>query len=123
MEADEHKLQTSLSVVVPTTGYVLSDRRDKVFADFLCTIIAILNGLEIVLADHSEGKARNDFGDDCVGDLVIINNDGVGVTVRCWTHEFNTNIRQIFSSFEVLAIIKVILLVLNASHDLFPIVD
>ena len=105
LEADEHKLQTSLSVVVPTTGYVLSDRRDKVFADFLRTIIAILNGLEIVLADHSEGKARNDFGDDCVGDLVIINNDGVGVTVRCWTHEFNTNIRQVVSGLEVVAII------------------
>ena len=105
LEADEHKLQTSLSVVVPTTGNVLSDSRGKIFSDFLSTIIAILNDLEIVLTNHSEGKARNDFGDNCVGDLVIINNDAIGVTMGCWAHEFNTNIRQVVSGLEVVAII------------------
>ena len=123
LKADKHKLQTSLSVVVPAASYVLPDRIDKEVADFDSTIIAILNDLEIVLTYHSEGKARNDFSDDRVGDLFIINNDGVGVMMRSWPHEFNTNICQILSSLEVFAGIKVFLLVLNTSHDFFPVVD
>ena len=75
LKADKHELETCLSVVVPATGYVLLDRRYKVVSDFDCAIITILNGLEVVLTYHSEGKARNDFGDDCVCDLVTINND------------------------------------------------
>ena len=105
LQADKHKLQTGLSVVVPATGHVLLNRSYKVVGDFDCAIITILNGLEVVLTYHSEDEARNDFGNDRVGDLVTINNDGVRVVVRGRAHEFNTNVGEILSSLEVLAII------------------